>query len=141
MYDFFLQFHSGWRFLVILSTVLVALFFLIALVTRQTKERQEVLILKIWAGLVDTQLLLGIILAGVMLLDGKELYRQLWEHMTMGIIAVLLVHVPTFYKRLNGEPSTQVRRIMGLVLPIVIMAVVVLGILTIRNGIFEMTQS
>ncbi len=141
MVEFFLQFHSGWRFLVILTTVLVAIFFLVALITNRTKERHEIVILKIWTGIVDTQFLLGIILVGVMLLDGKELYRQLIEHITVGVFVVLVAHAPAIYKRLNGEPSTQTRRIMGLVLPVLMIIMVAIGISALGRGIFEMTRT
>lgn len=141
MVDFILNFHSGWRYLVILGTVLVAVYFLYALVSKSTKERTDSTILKAWAGLVDIQLTLGIILLALYVLevDNTSYYGKLTGHWVLGVIAAVVAHGPTIYKRLNGEPNTQTRRMLGLVLPIVVIVLVILGVSAIDRGLFEMT--
>lgn len=142
MVDFIFNFHSGWRYLVILSTLLVALFFLYALATRQTSEKQENLALRIWGGLLDVQVTLGIILLVLYLLevDNTAYYDKLTGHWVLGLVAGFVGHGAVFYKRLNGEPSTQTRRILGLALPIAVFVIVFLGISAIDRGLFEMTN-
>ncbi|NJL93758.1 MAG: hypothetical protein HC915_08500 [Anaerolineae bacterium] len=62
MIDFLHEFHSGWRYLVILATGLVFIFFAFALITRGTKAKQERIAMAAWAGIVDMQILLGLLL-------------------------------------------------------------------------------
>lgn len=133
--EFMLEAHSGWRYLVILATFLVVLFFVYALATRNTKERQEKIALSAWAGIVDMQLVLGLIVLVYFLGDGRH-YGQLVGHYTTGFIMVFVAHIPALYKRLNGEPSAQVRRIMGVVLPIVAFLLVWIGISAINRPLF-----
>lgn len=135
MTDFVLNFHSGWRNLVIIATVFVALFFIYALITKNTKEKQERIALSAWAGIIDVQMTLGIVLLVIYVFDNRY-YGQLTGHWTLGIISALLAHVPTIYKRLNGAPSAQVRRIMGVALPIIVTITIVLGISAIDRPFF-----
>ena len=134
MQEFFQEFHFGWRYLVLTTTVYVAVYFLFALITNKTHARSEKLTLQIWAGVVDMQLLLGIILLVIYLLDDRY-YDRLTGHWTTMLIAVFMVHVPAFYRRFNGEPTAQVRRIMGLVLPIITFILVAIGLAAIDRGL------
>jgi|GEM_PF-4167096 len=133
--EFLLEAHGGWRYLVILATVGVMLFFAYALATKNTKEKQESTALKIWAGIMDMQLLLGLVLLIYYFIEG--LHRaQLIGHWTLGIVAVFIAHIPTIYRRLNGKPNAQTRRIMGLVLPILAFLTIYFGLAAIERGLF-----
>lgn len=139
MVDFVYNLHSGWRYLVIAATIFVAVYFLYALTTKNTTARQETSTLRFWTIIVDTQVLLGIILILLYIFDDNySVYSELHGHWTTMIIAMLVVHVPAFYRRFNGEPTVQARRIMGLVLPLVLFALVWMGLAAIDRGLFEM---
>jgi hypothetical protein len=136
MLDFLREAHSGWRYLVILATLLVALYFIFALVSKRTAAKQERIVLAAWAGVVDMQLLLGLILLVYYLVDGRY-YAQLTGHWLLGFVTVFIAHIPTLYKRLNGQPSDTVRRAMGVGLPLVAFASVYFGVLALGYGLFE----
>lgn len=127
MEDFLFNFHAGWRNIVVLATILVLLFFVFALVTKNTQAKQERIALAAWAGVIDVQLALGIVLLVLYTLDDRY-YGQLTGHWTLGVIAAFLAHVPAIYKRLNGEPNEQTRRLMGVGLPIAVFATVYFGL-------------
>ena len=135
MTDFFLHFHSGWRYVVIVVTVLVALFFVYALITQRTSEKQEKNTLRIWAGVMDLQLLPGILLLVNYLLNDKY-YDKLVGHFSTAIIAVLIAHVPAFYRRLNGDPPALVRRLMGAALPVIVIVLVIVAVSAIDRPLF-----
>lgn len=140
MFDFIFNFHSGWRYVVILATVLVAVYFLYALVTKATSENQEKVVLKWWGRFFDIQVTLGIILLlFYVLTDDYDYYGKLTGHWVMGLLASMVATSPTIYRWLNGEPSTQTRRMMGVILPIVVFIIIFLGISAIDRGMFEMT--
>ncbi|MFP4321571.1 MAG: hypothetical protein ACLFTK_03885 [Anaerolineales bacterium] len=140
MVDFLYEAHSGWRWILILGTVALAVFFAYALVTRQTTAPQETRALKLWAGIMDMQLLLGVLLAGVYILgldEGRSWYSALIGHLTLGILAVVAAHTPAIYSRLNGDPTPQVRRIMGLALPVIVFITMWLGVAAIDRSLFS----
>jgi hypothetical protein len=138
--EFLLQFHSGWRYLVLLTTVLTMLYFAYALATGRTSPKQEGLILRIWPRFIDIQVTLGILLALLFIIEDRW-YSALIGHIVLGLLASVLVNVPAIYKRLNGDPNDTVRRIMGVAVPLATLILIVIGILSIRDGIFEMTNT
>lgn len=140
MINFFLQLHSGWRYVVVLVTILLALYFLYALISKNTKAKQETTFLKIWTGVVDLQITLGVVLLVAHLIDNSKWYYDSFTgHWTTMVIAGAVAHVPAIFKRLNGEPSSQTRRIMGLALPIIFIIIIMVGLQAINLGIFERT--
>jgi hypothetical protein len=108
-------------------TVLVFAYFVFSLAKGRFTARQETNALRIWAGVVDVQLLLGIILLIITIIDGG--YRgDLAGHWIVALIAVTVAHVPAIYTRLNGEPNAQTRRIMGIALPIIAFVLIAVAI-------------
>ncbi len=139
MVEFLFEAHSGWRWLVILATVLLAVFFAYALLTKKTSAPAETRALKIWAGVMDMQLLIGLLLAGAYILEideGYSWYSALIGHLTLGILAVAAAHTPSIYSRLNGDPTPEVRRIMGLALPVLVFITMWLGVAAIERSLF-----
>jgi heme A synthase len=132
MIDFLLDLHSGWRYVVILMTVLLGLYFLYALRTARTTAQQEKRVLQFWGMVVDLQATLGILLLVSYLLDDRY-YNHLTGHWITALIAVLLAHTPAIYQRLNGEPTTQLRRMMGCALPILFLVLVVVALSAIER--------
>jgi hypothetical protein len=132
MIDFFLGLHSGWRYVVILLTVLLGLYFLYALRTAKTTAQQEKRALQLWGMVIDVQATLGILLLVSYLVDDRY-YNQLTGHWITALIAVVLAHTPAIYQRLNGEPPAQIRRIMGLALPILFMVLVIVALSAIKR--------
>jgi hypothetical protein len=135
MRDILLDIHSGWRNIVILATIIVFLFFVYALATKRFTAKQETTALKIWTGVVDLQFLLGILLLIVTVIDDRY-YDKLTGHWIVALIAVTVAHVPAIYKRLNGEPKAQTRRIMGAVLPIIAIVLIIVALSAIDRPIF-----
>ena len=135
MRDILLDIHSGWRNIVILMTLLVLFFFVYALASKRTTAKRETLALRIWTGVVDVQLTLGIVLLAVTLIDDRY-YDDLTGHWILGIITAIVAHVPAIYKQLNGEPHALARRIMGVALPIIAIVTIIVGISAINRPIF-----
>jgi uncharacterized membrane protein SirB2 len=127
MRDIFLDIHSGWRYIVILATILLFFFFVYAMASKRTTAKQETNALRIWTGVVDVQLLLGIILLIITIIDGGY-HGELTGHWIVALIAVTVAHVPAIYQRLNGEPHAQTRRIMGVVLPVIVIVLIAVAI-------------
>jgi hypothetical protein len=133
---FVYQFHSGWRYLVIAITLIVPIFFLLTFVLNNIPPRAERSAMAIWAGFVDVQLLLGIVLLVLYLIDGAFEGQQI-GHVVLGILTAVVAHGGTIYRRLNGEPNEQMRRILGIALPILAMLLIFGGVASIERGMFE----
>lgn len=137
MIDFLQEFHSGWRYVVIAFTVFLILFFIFALLRKNTRAKLETTLLKVWIGIVDLQILLGILLLGAYLIDGVELGGEIMGHIVLMLLASTAAHGMAIYQRFNGEPTEQTRRILGVVLPILTMILIYLGVSAIGRGLFE----
>lgn len=138
MIEFLQEFHSGWRYLVLLATLLAILYFAYSLFARSTSAAQDYRAYRIWVGIVDVQILLGILLLLAHLLDNSDWYYDRFTgHWTVMLLALLPAHGMTIYKRLNGEPTPQMRRTLGLVLPIIVLVLMVAGISALGIGVFE----
>ena len=135
MREILLDLHSGWRYLVILATVLTLIYFVYALATQRFTAKQETTALRIWTGVVDVQLVIGVVLLALTVIDDRY-YDNLTGHWIIGLIMVVIVHVPAIYKRLNGEPHAQTRRIMGAALPLISIVLIIVTISAIDRPIF-----
>lgn len=137
MRDFLLNAHGGWRYLVVAFTIFVALYFLYALFTRRTSAKQERIVLSIWTGILDFQLLLGVILLIYYMVEDLY-YSGLAEHWLAGLVAVMIGHVPAlFRRRVGGEPTSQGQRLMGVVLPILVLVAIAAALRLFGIGLLE----
>ena len=135
MRDILLDIHSGWRYVVILMTIMLILFFAYALATKRFTAKQETNALKAWTGVIDVQLALGLLLLAVTLIDDRY-YDALTGHWIVALIVAVVAHIPAIYKRLNGEPHVQTRRIMGLALPIIVIVLILVALSAIDRPVF-----
>jgi hypothetical protein len=135
MEDFIREAHSGWRYVVIVATFALALYFAYLLAAKPAAHKRERIALAAWGGILDIQLTLGLVLLALYLGNDKY-YGALMGHWTLGIMAALVGHIPAFYKRLNGEPTVTARRVMGLALPILVFLLVLGGLAAINRPLF-----
>lgn len=125
--------HSGWRFVVILATLLLFGYFVYALVTKPTPEKRESTFLKAWAGIIDTQILIGIILAIAHIIDGS-FEGQFMGHIIIMLVVMVVGHGLTIYTRVQGTPNPQTLRLLGVGLPITAMVLIIVGLLALGEG-------
>jgi hypothetical protein len=80
--------HSGLRYLVLLAGVLSVGYSLIAMLRNAAWDRPGRILQVSFVGVMDLQVLLGIILALV-----HTFYPALWGHLTMMILAAVVGHI------------------------------------------------
>ncbi len=136
MVDFFLNFHSGWRYLVLLGTLMVFAYFVYALVSSADSKRDK-LVMTVWAILVDIQVLLGLILFVLYIFDDAyEIKGQQIGHLfTMLLLVSPTVHFYSIYSKRNPNADLKRLRMIGAVTPIVALVLIIGGILALGGGI------
>lgn len=116
--------HSGLRYLVLLMGLIALGYFAYGLATKRPVDRSVRIIGSSFAGLLDTQVLLGILLVGT----GWPFYPKLWGHLSLMLLAAAFAHVLLVVNRRRAQPGWQ--------LPLIAVAgalVLILGgILSIR---------
>ena len=135
MVDFFLKFHSGWRYLVLLGTFVTLAYFIYALVTSADSKRDK-LVATVWAILVDIQVTLGLILFVLYIFDdAHEIKGQQIGHLfTMLLLVPPVVHFYSIYSKRNPNADLKRLRTIGIAAPIVALILIVGGILALGGG-------
>jgi heme A synthase len=101
--------HSGLRYLVLLAGVLSLLYSLVALLRNQPWDRPGRILLMSFVGLVDLQVVLGIILVFV-----RVFYPMLWGHLIMMVLAAVVAHVAAgLNKRRAPEARSHMVAVLG----------------------------
>src|SRR5919198_443990 len=118
------QAHSGVRFLVLLAALVALAYFTFGLATRQTPGRGARVVGSIFIGLLDLQVLLGVVL--VLLWPW---YPALAGHLAMMILAVSTAHVLLAISRRRARP--------GFALPF---AAVAVALVLILGGIYAIRR-
>ncbi|MBZ0315906.1 MAG: hypothetical protein K8L91_05775 [Anaerolineae bacterium] len=138
MVDFFLNFHSGWRYLVLLGTLATLVYFIYALVSSADSKRDK-LVMTVWAILVDIQVTLGLILFVLYIFDDAyEIKGQQIGHLfTMLLLVPPVVHFYSIYAKRNPNADLKRLRTIGVVAPIAAFVLIVGGILALGGG-FEL---
>lgn len=138
MVDFFLNFHSGWRYLVLLGTLATFLYFVYVLVSSADSKRDK-LVMTVWAILVDIQVLLGLILFVLYIFDDAyEIKGQQIGHLfTMLLLVPPVTHFYSIYSKRNPNADLKRLRTIGVAAPIVALVLIVGGILALGGG-FEL---
>lgn len=138
MVDFFLNFHSGWRYLVLLGTLATLVYFIYALVSSADSKRDK-LVMTVWAILVDIQVALGLILFVLYIFDDAyEIKGQQIGHLfTMLLLVPPVVHFYSIYSKRNASANLKRLRTIGVAAPIVALVLIVGGILALGGG-FEL---
>jgi heme A synthase len=120
--------HSGNRYLVLLAAVLAVLYALVGIVARRPFDRGGLLLLRIFGGLLDLQIVLGIIT-----LITRTYFAALIGHIIMMVAAAAVVHMGIV--RLKKLPETQRRHGLLLASALVPLALMIGGILAIQRAI------
>lgn len=124
--------HSGLRFLVLLAGFVAVGYLAYGLAARHTHGKGARVVTAIYTGLLDLQVLLGILLviSGIF-------YPRLIGHLSMMILAVVVVHALTVMGRKSEDP----RRRYGLSLLGVAgsLVLIFLGISAIGRSPFQAT--
>lgn len=121
--------HSGLRYLVILAGLLSLGFSLIAALRGSQWNRPGRIFLSIFVGVMDLQVLTGLILVFV-----RVFYPALWGHLTMMILAAVAGHVAlALNKRRPPERQSHWVAVIGSGLGLVL---IVGGIMAIGRPIF-----
>ncbi|MCQ3929233.1 MAG: hypothetical protein DPW16_02145 [Chloroflexi bacterium] len=138
MVDFFLNFHSGWRYLVLLGTLAALVYFIYVLVSSADSKRDK-LVMTVWAILVDIQVALGLILFVLYIFDDAyEIKGQQIGHLfTMLLLVPPVVHFYSIYSKRNPNADLKRLRTIGVAAPIVALVLIVGGILALGGG-FEL---
>ncbi len=136
MVDFFLNFHSGWRYLVLLGTLAALVYFIYALISSADSKRDK-LVMTVWAILVDIQVALGLILFVLYIFDDAyEIKGQQIGHLfTMLLLVPPVVHFYSIYSKRNPNADLKRLRTIGVAAPIVALVLIVAGILALGGGI------
>jgi|SRR6218665_162963 len=128
---FLFKAHSGLRYLVLLMGLIALAYFVFGLVTKRPVDKKVRILGSSFAGLLDTQVLLGIVLLG----SGWPFQPMLWGHLSLMVLAAVVAHVLLVVNRRRAQP--------GFLLPLLgvggALVLVCLGILAIGRGVFSST--
>jgi len=123
--------HSGLRYLVLLVGLAALAYFAYGLATRRPVDKKVRILGSSFAGLLDTQILLGIVLLGA----GWPFQPMLWGHLTLMLLAAVLAHVLLVVNRKRPQP--------GFLLPLIAVGgallLIIGGILSIGRGVLGST--
>lgn len=93
--------HSGLRYLVLLAGMLSFAYSLVAALRNRPWDRPGRIMLAAFTGLLDLQVLLGIILVLT-----RAFYPALWGHITMMVLAAVAAHFASRFNR-KRPPERQ----------------------------------
>ena len=93
--------HSGLRYLVLLVGLIAGGYFATGLALKWPVGRPVRILGSSFAGLLDLQVLVGILLLG----SGWPFYPALWGHLTMMLLAAVLTHVLLVVNRRRAQPG------------------------------------
>lgn len=121
--------HSGIRYLVLLAGALSVLYSLVQAIRARPWDRPGRILLSGFVGLIDLQVLLGLILVFV-----RPFYPALWGHLAMMVLAAAEAHVAlAVIKRRPPEGQSHWAAVVGSGLALVL---IVGGIMAIGRSVF-----
>jgi hypothetical protein len=123
--------HSGLRYLVLLAGLVAVVYFAVGLAQKRPVTRAVRVMGAIFSGLMDLQVLLGLILVAM-----GRYYPALIGHIVLMLLAVAVVHGTLVANRKRPQPGYALP-LVGVVLGFALLA---MGILAIRPSIFFMTR-
>jgi heme A synthase len=122
--------HSGLRYMVLLAGILALVYFLVALSSRRPQERAGRILMAAFVGLVDLQVLLGLLLVFLGIW-----YPALMGHLVLMVLAAAAAHAASVLaRRAVDSQRAHATRLVGVVLTLLLIAG---GIMAIGRGIFE----
>lgn len=93
--------HSGLRYLVLLVGLVAVVYFASGLAMKRPVGKPVRILGSSFAGLLDTQVLLGLVLLG----SGWPFYPALWGHLSMMVLAAVFAHVLLVVNRRRAQPG------------------------------------
>lgn len=101
--------HSGLRYLVLLAGILSLAYSLVAMLRSRAWDRPGRILLVSFVGLLDLQVLIGIVLVFV-----RAFYPALWGHLVMMVLAAVVAHIAAaINKRRPLEARTHLVSVLG----------------------------
>lgn len=121
--------HSGVRYLVLLAGLVAVLYFAWAVASKKGNARTSLVLGSIFTGVLDLQVVLGLILVALGLY-----YPALLGHLFMMLFATVCAHVAMVMAKSSPDQARANRlRLAGVVVAIVL---IVGGILSIGRSVF-----
>jgi predicted acyltransferase len=122
--------HSGLRYLVLLAGVIAAIYFTVGYFARRPDERLGRVLMGVFVGVLDLQILLGILLV-----LGGIYYPMLIGHLSLMVLAAVAAHAAAVLAKRPGDARrAHGLRLMGI---LVALALIVAGVSAIGRGLFE----
>lgn len=131
MREFFLNFHSGWRYLVILALIIMFVFYLYEYLTKTSRKEERLIDLGVGI-IIHTQIGLGVLLLIFDIIDGLFEMREL-GHI---ILMLLLLPLTLVYSRRVKTAPPEMHRMMGLAMPVVAFILIFAGLAAISRPLF-----
>jgi len=100
---FLLTLHSIIRWLVILVAIAAIVKLVIGLVRKQDYDKMTGGLVSAFAGLMDTQFVLGLMFFIWNGLAGAGFSRERWEHLVIMTVAVIVAHLPSMWKKAEAQ--------------------------------------
>ncbi|HET9450811.1 MAG TPA: hypothetical protein VFO83_08020 [Aggregicoccus sp.] len=123
--------HSGLRYLVLLAGLVAIVYFALGLLQKRPYARAVRTVGSIYAGLLDLQILLGLVLVAM-----GRYYPQLIGHFVLMFLATAVLHATLSVNRKRPQPGYK----LPLIGAAVALVLVVAGVLAIRPSLFFMTR-
>lgn len=95
--------HSGLRWLIVLAGVAALILFGNGWLTKKYFPKPERILAAMYSGLLDAQVLLGLIFLVYTGVNGAGFPRFRLEHMTMLIIAAVVAHLPRKWRNAAAD--------------------------------------
>ncbi len=130
--SFILTIHSIVRWLIVLVAAAALIKFAWGWWKKQAYDRTANTLASAFAGLMDTQALLGTLffIWNGMALDGGFSLRYRWEHLFFMVIAVVISHLPSRWKKAADE----VRYRNGLLVVLAAVLLIIIGIASLPGN-------
>lgn len=120
--------HGEFRWLVAIVAVVVIVKFALGLIQKSEYKSMDRGLMSALVGLIDINFLMGLIL-----LFNRGFDRQAVEHAGTMFVAVLLAHSNAAWRK-STDSAKKFRN--NLILVVVVLALVFVGVITIRGGFF-----
>lgn len=131
MREFFLNFHSGWRYMVVLMLVIMFVFYLYEYLTKTSRKEERFIDLGFGMA-IHIQIGLGILLLIFDIIDG------LFEMREMGHIVLMFLLLPlaiVYSKRVKIAPPA-IHHMLGLAMPIISIIIIFVALMAIDRPLF-----
>lgn len=141
MRDFIFNFHSGWRFLVLLALVANVLYFAYVLATKTNQPKRDKLVSTVFAVMVDIQITLGLILLLIFIVDGGFDAGRHMGHLMPMLLAAPVAHAYSIFSKIVKTPvvAEKYQRLVGLLAPIGVLILIIGGLASLELGLFQMS--